>query len=237
MLTVEDILADALVECGDEGYRKYTRGWYVAQIKFALQELEFDTLFRTEFLDEIIPSTLRVNTPEGGFGIVGVWVYNGGRFSNDATRVYRKSGMMTNGGGDGYAANNVQGMEDEQVNNTPADTVSYYYGIQNGVLMLSDACSAFQKCRIVYKGFSKSIMDMAIIPPMIREAVLKFVVVKYFSAEMAKDRSMAAIYDRKYAELYRPMRASVWDNARYRLSRLSPDQLRTIKLYWGHPPV
>ena len=236
MISVDEILADALIECADEGYRKRTKGWYVAQVKHSLQELEFDTHFNVRFTDEVIPSTLRLSTPDGAFSISGVWVYNGENFSGDAQRVYHKFGMNSNGGGDGYAANNVQGMVDSLVDNSPEGSVDYFYGSQNGVIILSPACASYQKVRIVYKGFTKSIMGLPIIPPMIRESVLGFVVVKFYKGEMATDRSAAPLYDRHFRELYYPRGNSVWDNAKYRLTRLSPDMIRTLQLYWGVPP-
>lgn len=239
LLTVDDILADVLLECGDEDYHKRTKGWYIATIKHALQELEFDTKFNEQFHDEVIPSNLRVPTPEGSFGMVGVWVYTGSVFSETyARRVYRKMNMLTNGDGDGYAANNVMGMTDEQVTSQTSGSVKYFYGVQNGALVLSDGCEAFTKVRMVYKGFTKSIMGIAIIPPMLREAIAGYTTVKFFASVLDENpRRYAPTYDRKKNDLYYPPRNSVWDNAKRRVARMSPDTLSTIKLYWGQPPI
>jgi hypothetical protein len=242
LLTVDDVLADALLECGDEGYRKRTKGWYIATVKHALQELEFDVKFNTQFHDEVIPSNLRVPTPEGAFNMIGVWGYSGGQFAEtSARRIYRKMEMLTNGGGDGYAANNVMGMVDEQVGNQPTGSVKYFYGVQNGAIILSPECAIFTKVRMAYKGFTKSVMNVAIIPPMLREAIVGYVVVKFFSSMLDENpRQYSATYDRKKNDLYVPnsrLSLSVWDNAKRRVARISPDELRTVRLYWGNPPM
>lgn len=238
MLTVGDVLADVVRDCSDEDFRKRTKGWYVAQVKHALQELEFDTNFNRQFFDEVIPSNQRVELPEGSFGIKGVYVYDGTFTESESKRVYRKVNAFSNGGGDGFAAGNMQGNSDQQVPHQAANTVDYYYGVQGGVMILSDGCMAYSKVRVVYNGFTQSVMGVAVIPPMIREAVAQFVTVKFFSSMMGEDpRMYAPIYDRKYAALYTPMRFSVWDNAKRRVSRLSSDTIRTIKLYWGQPPI
>lgn len=239
LLTVDDILADVLLECGDEDYRKRTKGWYIAQIKHALQELEFDTKFNEQFHDEIIPSNLRVPTPEGSFSMVGVWGYTGGEFNPSyARRIHRKIGAYSNGGGDGYAANNVMGMVDDQVANDTVGSVKYFYSVQNGALILSDECVVFTKVRMTYKGFTKSIMNVAVIPPMIREAVVGYTVVNFFKSVLDEDpRRYSATYDRKKSDLYYPPMRSVWDNAKRRITRMGEDEMRTVRIYWGQPPI
>jgi hypothetical protein len=240
MLTVDDVLADVVRDCADEDYRKRTKGWYVAQIKHALQELEFDTQFNPQFYDDVIPSTMRVNLPEGSFGVRGIYVYSGVFAESTAKKVYRKLGGFSNGAGDGMAANNMQGNSDEFVTHQGSDSVDFYYVVNNGIIILSDACSSYSKVRIVYNGFTKSVMNVAIIPPMVRSAVAGFATVNFFSSMMGEDpRMYAPIYDRKYAALYNPppRQLSVWDNAKKRISRISPDTMRTIKLYWGQPPI
>ena len=45
-VSVNEILADVLKITNDDGFKINTRGWYISQIRQALQELSFDTFFR-----------------------------------------------------------------------------------------------------------------------------------------------------------------------------------------------
>lgn len=240
MISVEEILADVVRECQDTNYRRRTKGWYVSQVKYGLQELEFDVEFNIKFMDELIPSVLRIPLPERGFNVRGVWVYNGGNFQpENAVRVYRKLDMMTNGGGDGYVSSNIAGMPDRFVQNSTSHSNDFYYGVQGGSIQLSDSCGSYAKVRVVYNSYTDDLSAPAI-PVFVREALSMYGAMKFFESCMPENpRLYAPLYDRKYNSLYRPRVArldSVWETAKRRMKKSSKDLRRTVMMYWGIPP-
>lgn len=196
--------------------------------------------FNIKFMDGVIPSNLRVPLPERAFNVRGVWVYTGDQFvPENAVRVYRKLNMMSNGGGDGYVANNVAGMPDTHVVNSSDSAIRYYYGVQGGSAILSNDCALFTRYRIVYNSYTDDLTTPSI-PVALREAISMYAVLKFYESVMSENpRLYAPIYDRKYNALYKPKAArldSTWDTAKRRMKKSSKDTLRTVMSYWGIPP-
>ena len=76
-VSVNEILADVLKITNDAGFKMNSRGWYISQIRQALQELSFDTFFDERNEELIIPNDLRVEMPKGAFNLKPLVAYAG----------------------------------------------------------------------------------------------------------------------------------------------------------------
>ncbi|PHS03991.1 MAG: hypothetical protein COA88_14665 [Kordia sp.] len=194
-VTSNEILADVLKVVGDVELRFNSKGYYVSQIQQALEELSFDTFFdeRNESFD--ISSNLRVELPKGAFNIKQVYLFRGDdcNFGSQSQIVYHKRNFINDGSGNNYVARDKYNNDDpfyrsrnhsvhdaghhssQHNNNGHGINNLFFYGIQQGVVMLSDSCRKFEKVMIVFNGMGADIGDMPVIPNFFRQAVKDFV--------------------------------------------------------------
>ena len=103
-VSVNEILADVLKITNDSGFKINTRGWYISQVRQALQELSFDTFFDEKNEELIIPNDLRVDMPKGAFNLKQLFLFNGTKCNvgSNTPTVWYKQNYWT--GGNGYLA-------------------------------------------------------------------------------------------------------------------------------------
>lgn len=197
-VSVNEILADVLKLTNDVDFRINTRGWYISQIRQALQELSFDTFFdeRNEELE--IPHDLRIPMPKGAFNLKQMFLFNGTKCNvgQNTPNVWYKQNYWT--GGNGYLArdkwnNNGDPFYRNRNGNPQArnevelgsDSQLYYFGMQNGLIMLSESCRKYEKIMIFYNGIGGEAGDLPVIPVHLRQAVKDYVTLNALDAIIA----------------------------------------------------
>ena len=204
-ITVNNTLYDVLWQCEDEGYIKRSRGWYVSQVRRALEELAFDTFFDEQVRDYDLDGTkLALEMPEGAFNIHDIFLFNASCCSPaTSVRVYWKRNMTNRGYGSNYTARhqgdgslagsvNNHLEDDPYFNKTMLSGSEYYANIQNGIIMFSSNSASYSRVRLVFNGIGSDIGDAPIIPRFFREAVVAFVVEKYYYWYRVKNKDEKA---------------------------------------------
>ncbi len=189
-VSVNEILADVLRVTNDSGFKISTKGWYISQIRQALQELSFDTYFDERNEELIIPDDLRVEMPKGSFNLKQIYLFNGDKCNvgQNTPNVYFKQNFWT--GGNGFLArdkwnNNGDpfyrsrtGSPNPQARNEVtlgSRSQLYFFGIQNGLIMLSDSCRKFEKIMVFFNGIGGELDNTPVIPQFFRQAVKDYV--------------------------------------------------------------
>lgn len=199
-VSVNEILADVLKITNDAGFKVNSRGWYISQIRQALQELSFDTFFDERNEELLIPNDLRVEMPKGAFNLKQIFLFNGTKCNvgNNTPNVWYKQNYWT--GGNGYLArdkwdNNGDPFYRTRSGNPQArnevrlgsDSQLYYFGIQNGLIMLSESCRKYEKIMIFYNGIGGEIDNTPVVPQFFRQAVKDYVSSYGLEASIAQE--------------------------------------------------
>ena len=256
MVSIDEILADVTRNVDDEDMRIRPKGWYVRKIKQGLENLAFQTFFDKRWSDYNMPENLKLEYPKGAFNLIDIFVFNSKSCDPDATeqddgivcdvrdmqRVMFKNNFISKGKDYGYTARNHAGnVKDRFIRSFTNDSDILYYGVQNGVIMLSDYCQYFDKIRIVYNGIGSDIHSSKIIPPFCREAIVKYVTCETFFSLKAKDHAKyRLLWSDANTDLYSARsrsEASVWDEAKYRLKALDKKQREDLAEYFSRPDI
>lgn len=259
-ISVNEILADVVKLVADPRMDFYSRGAYTSLVQQALEGLAFDTFFDEKRESFNFPKdNLSLEMPLGSFNIREIYLFNGTEC--DITRsqkVWHKRNYYTKG--EGYFANNkgnntgdpfydshsikYRNNLDNSVNYGYArrlhDDVNnhYFYNIQNGIIMFSSACRAYERVHIVFNGTGCDIGDEPIIPLFLREAVKDFVCEEVLRAKMAIDPKMStlwSIYEKRLNRDYKYGYDGSWYRAEYRVKTLSAAARADLKEYLGRP--
>lgn len=190
-VTVNEILADVLTVVDDESFKLNSKGYYTSQVQQALEELAFESFFDEQSASFDIPKNLRIDIPRGAFNIKNMYLFNGDECNiTNSVPVYIKQNFINAPSGQGYVANNkgVNGLDKIQ-SDTAREQVPnnlFFYGVQNGMIMLSSNCSAYDKLFIQYNGIGQDINDSPIVPLFLRQAVKDYVIIKALQVKIAK---------------------------------------------------
>jgi len=227
LLPANTILADVLPQIDDLEQKKLNRGWYLRQVKTALDELNFETQFNERFQDIKLPHSMKIDIPKGVWNLRDIFLFN---YDTDkccqigqSVRCFHKSNFLTQGNDLGYTARNKTGQQDPFTKIQANDANINFFNIQNGIIMFSVSCNKFSHFRIVYNGIASEIEDVGIVPRMARNAVVQYVVVEAFSALKARDKNFRLLWSDARTTLYTPKskyELSTWDEAKYRLKTL-----------------
>ena len=76
-ISINEVLSDVLVAMQDVDTRKLTPGFYRAQVRNAIDELGFDTVFTEGSIDRPIPSNHIVTFPSSAYRIKDIQIYTG----------------------------------------------------------------------------------------------------------------------------------------------------------------
>lgn len=234
-LSIQNILADALVMLNDEDQKLLTPGYYTAAVKNGLDELGFDISFLPVTTDILLPDDLILTMPVGAFNLTQIHIYSGtpdnvGYVEN----VYWKKGARTQGKGTGYTADshhwNVTDPFFYRCNVNEASL--YYFSVQNGLIRLSDACAGYTYARLTYDGIpSKNLSTVRMVPPEVREALVLYVVEKGAASIKARDGKYRVIQIDAANQLDRYGLNGAWHLAQDRLVRLDKKMLKDIIEY------
>jgi hypothetical protein len=242
-ITVDDAITDITPMVDDEEMRQRSKGWYTKQVRDALTELGFDTLFDERNFVAAIPTSLVIDLPEGFAGMKNMWVFNGPVCAPGCREnVYIKKNMIRHGAGN-YYANNREGMRDALMERSmPQENNNFYYaGEQNGKLMLSSSCASFESIYVVYGGLGSDIGKAPIIPEYLKTAVVDYVVYNAVRFLHAKDPNRWAqslnVADKALNGGGRPQLGS-WHKAMVRVAQIDPKEVADLRLTlssFGYP--
>lgn len=259
MISPDEILADVLKFAGDESFKDNSKGYYLSQIQQALQELAFDTFFdkRTEFFD--VPENLVLDMPKGTFNLRQVYLFNGEECNiAKSQNVYWKRNYFTKGKGflakdkglnnnDPFYQSRTLGLSDrDNVNHGPSFrrvhtnssiTQSYYFNVQNGMIMLSSNARNFQKIAIEFNGTGVDIGEVPFIPQFFREAVKSWVLDSVYKIKMANApptefNRWQTLWSINNTQLRKPY-TGLWEEAQVRVKSIDAKQREDIKEYLG----
>lgn len=242
-VTVGDILADVLKVVKDSDYKTNSRGWYVSQIQQSLEDLSFDTFFFQINKTLPIPENLSVPMPKGTFNIRQIYAHNGDQCDfGSAVNVYHKRNMINSPSGRDYLARDRWGnhrdpfhLNRSRVHENPNGV--YFFGIQNGIIMLSSSCKVFDHITVVYNGVHTDIGEVPVVPTFLRQAVKLRVTV-----EALKVKLVDAIGTPEYTQWNNVLQLhkndledpydGEWIKAERRAKTLDAKQREDIKMYF-----
>lgn len=243
-VTVNEILADVLKIVGDTDFKKNSPGWYTSQVRQALQELSYDTFFDEHNKSFPVPENLRLEMPKGSFNLKQVYLFNGTDCDiRNAQVVYHKRNFINDNSGSGYVARDRWENENDpfhkrRIRNQAQPDHLHYFGVQNGLIMLSPSCSSFDKVLLVYNGVSTDIKEVPVVPNYLRQAVKGWVAVEAISVIMASKIgtqeythwfSLHNLHDGKLNHPYE----GDWVKAERRVSALDNKHRQDMKEYFS----
>lgn len=245
-VTPESLLREVTVRINDPEYKSgLTRGWYMQQLRDALDELSFDTFFETLTKDFEFPSeNFQMELPTGCFNVKEMYLWDGD-CCNVATsrKVYWKREFNNMPNGVGYTGSRVRNSStlnyDPFMPNdyypVPLDNNNLFWAnIQNGLIMFSTSCGTYPKVRLVYSGTMGAIDEVPCIPRFFQVYIKDFVSVRFFETMMARDpRTYATLYDRTKAKFEDPRTGSYY-KAQDRAKMMDGWERDALKEYLSH---
>lgn len=235
LASIETILADVLPAINDEDTRLLSIGWYRRVIKAGLEKLNFHTKFDQRYLDLDMPEDLKMEMPAGSWEIRDLFAFTGDCCKVGASsRIFKKSNYLSKGKDMGYTARNKSGQWDYFIIPFQNDSSLLYYGIQRGLIMLSEACSGFEKVRIVFNGTPTDIHATKMIPHFAKEALIAYTVERAFFTLKVRDPKYRAMWVDAKIDLYSPSSVSEWskwDNAKWLLKDIDKKEWDDLAEY------
>lgn len=258
-LTANEILSDVLKWVDDERYEINSSGFYISLVQQALEGLAFDTFFDTKQFDCPFPKDdLRLEMPIGSFNMKHIYIYNGASCDiRQAQKVWYKANYYRTGGKGQYFADNRatgsrdpffpnHGVHDREIHlhnpmNIPRPgnlDHTYFYNIQNGIIVFSSVCRNFEKVHLEFNGTGCDIGEVPIIPQFLREAVQDFVAESTLRIRMAKDsRAWSSLWSVYAKRLNRDQEYGIatgsWYRAGYRVRNMSASKRADLLEYFG----
>lgn len=239
-VTVNEILADVLSVVDDENFNLRSRGYYTSQIQQALEELAIESFFDHRTVTVKIPEDLRIEIPKGTFNLKNMYLFNGDECNIEtSTPVYLKKNFINAPSGNGYVANNKGRNDRDRFHKdsfreeNPSNL--FFYGIQNGMIMLSSSCKSYENLFIELNGLGQELDDLPIIPIFLRQAVKDYVAIKVLQVKIAK--VPMAEYNRwlSILNVHKESKGNdftgSWMEAQRRVRRLDDKARRDIKNY------
>lgn len=241
-ISINEVLSDVLVALNDESTRKLNAGFYRAQVRNALDELGFSTLFVEGQIDVLIPHNNIIPFPASAYRIKNVHIYTGtpddiGYVQN----VYWKKNARTEGFGKGYTSNNHPGNYSDIYFASSNPTwgsadIAYFFSFVNGNITLSDACASYDYFRAIYDGIPSGILDDAkMVPPECRKAVVLWAIEKCASFLKLKDPAYRTVQIDASAQLDEYGFSGAWHEAKMRLKYLGRKVIRDVLEYNARP--
>jgi len=253
-VTVDDVLADVLLLVDDENTRRQSKGYYVSQIQQALEKLSLETFFKEITKDLPMGSDGRIPIPKGCFNLKQVYLFQGDTCDPTCMQnVYHKRNLSLSGSGNVVFSRNRIGHNDAFHQSSPRGRIDsrrggaintneslnnlYLYGTQDGTVMFSPNCRAFQNVRFIYNGFHTEIGDKPIVPTMFREATKVYVVVEALKVRLAKSIGTAeyphvnALLQNHKNDLEHPFDGK-WQNAKHLIKRLDSKHREDLAMYY-----
>lgn len=240
-ISIEEIMADVTENCNDKATRVMSKGWYIAQIRLAMDEMGFDAKFDVRYEDFKLNGIMNFEMPKGSWNLRDIFVWNqdpnGCCIVNSSHRVFHKSNFLSKGLQQGYTARNKTGQYDYFTVPFSSDSSVMFYNIQNGLVMLSDACQTYEYCRLVFNGLASTIDEAKIVPHFARQAIIMWVTEKFWFKKKATGDPQARTQwiDSRNVLYTAPNREkdSLWVEAEKRFKRLDKKHWEDLNEYFG----
>jgi hypothetical protein len=233
--SIGEVLADVLLNVGDADMRLLTPGFYRTQVKYAMDELGFDTLFYDMFEDIEMPDDLILEMPKGAYNILNLTIFKGTPENmTNAENVYWRRGAV----GKGYSTGVTARVNLGSSGNDPFVKIPsigggvYYFATQNGVIRLSDSCKGFDFARIHTSGIPSMLMDeVKIVPPEARKAISLWVTEKAAGTLKVNDAKYRTLQIDAVSQLDEYGYNGAWHQAVMRMKELDKKKLRDVLEY------
>lgn len=233
-VTPENILADVLPLVGDLDFRKgLTKGWYISQVQAAVERLALDTYFNVVTKDCTFPTrTLQDKLPSNCFNIREMYLWNGDCCTPQSSVIVHYKRLYNNKpGGADYTAlrKDGNGGQEQDPFYQPwvqgfslynGDRNLHYANIQNGLIMFSSNCSSWSNYRIVYNGMGGEFGEQPIIPRILRDVVIDFVVERVYRAMAAREPRLYRVLQQDAFERLFNRQIGTWWEAMRRISSM-----------------
>lgn len=189
-ISPDEIIAEATELVMDTAMRRFSYGNYLSQVQRALAELAFDTYFDDRAAEFEIPDTLVIDVNSIGMvSLERIFVFNGECTPDNIQPVWYARGF-TRFRGAGFKQQKGTGNGNPIMDDVYSHGAStLYYSIIDGQIMLSDACSAYAKVMLRYRGMGCKLGDKPIVPNELREAVTNYVAIKQVTKLLSEDPS------------------------------------------------
>lgn len=240
LVSMDEILADVLVNVDDSATKMMSKGWYISQMQQALEELSFDTFFNKLDSFEDLPKNLKLIPPKGMFNLIEVYGIMGDCDNiQSSTLIYYKKGLLVGKDGIGITSRDNYRNENDPFHlrrGSFATTNIHTVSMQNGILHFSSNCLAFDKIRLEYNGVLCNIGEVPTVPSFFRQAVKDWISVKALVVK-CKDTAGTAEYNHWYrmlqdtkAEKDHPFDGS-WIKAERRAKSIDLKERRDMNIY------
>lgn len=182
-----EITASVMANVGDAGVM--SDGYYNGLIVRAMKELALDTFFDHRTFTKAVPSSLMVTMPEDFAGLKKVFAYSGTQCEPSAMKNAHYHDRMTRQGGGAYFAENRGWNGTDPV----ADNLWYnepnvlFFGLQDGVLMLSSGFTAYENVYVEYNGTGTKFGDEPLIPAWAQQAIIDWCTVEALRPKVAEN--------------------------------------------------
>jgi hypothetical protein len=238
-ISINEVLADVTVALGDRDERRLSHGFYKAQVRNAMDELGFSTVFLEGFEDTEIPADHKIVLPAAAYRIKNLHIFKGTPDNiTTMSNVYWKKGAHSEGFETGFTANYYPGSNDPYYgNNLRSYGESIYWFIfHGGDIVLSDGCADFDYVRVVYDGIPSGILDEAgLIPPEARKAVVLWTIEKCASFLKVDDSKYRTIQLDAASQLDEYGYNGAWQEAKRRIKYLGKKIRRDVIEYNNRP--
>jgi hypothetical protein len=239
-ISINEVLADVTVALDDQEERLLNHGFYVAQVRNAIDELGFDTVFYEDHADREIPANNIIVVPSNVYRIKNLHLFTGAPDNIESTaNLYWKKGARDLGGKDrGYTANFYPGIDDLYYGNSfsSAET-AYWFKFHNGNIILSDGCTSWDYIRIVYDGIpsNSNLSEANMIPPEVRKALVLWAIEKCSGTLKVRDAKYRTIQLDAARDLDEYGQRGAWHEAKMRLKYMGKKFLRDTLHYSDRP--
>lgn len=236
-VTANEIIADVTTMVDDEGFKKFSLGFYMSYVQQALSDLAFDSYFDERVWTTPITS-LCLDMPSGMFSIDDVFVFNGDECdANNVQTVYWGKNHYNHGGawfrkqrGD----NGNDPLTEDAVSTTTAAT-TLFYNTYEGQIHLSDACGSWEMLMVKYKGMGVTFGDVPLIPHELRTAIKNRVAMDVIAIMYSRDPQRwigpLQMIKRDHHGGNGPLDVGTWKQAMRRVQSRSKKQIDDLKKY------
>lgn len=208
-VSANEIMADVYGAVGDPKGARFSDGFMISQIQQALAEMGMTTLFEERLWTHEIDGHTELDLPSGVVNIDKLFVFFGNECTASSSQpVWWMKDWFRTGAAQFKeqkgADNNNFIMEDVMYNTTAGQVLGY--NTLNGKLMLTNACLAYEKVMMKYRGLGCDFGSAPAIPHVLRQAVKDWVIL-----ECLKHKQWDAV-DARVTQAMREAKESYYGN-------------------------
>lgn len=212
-------------------------GWYLSACQQAITELGFHTMFDQRIWTGLIPESLTVDMPNGLINIVHLWAFSGNTCNqNSRANIWHATGFFRENKAQFKEQAGTQWNDPIMDNTLTAPQVNevLFYNTLGNKLMLSDACGAYEKVFMEYRGIGVDFGEAPVIPYYLMDAVKWWMAVEALQIlalerqEVATDRALATAKDNLDGNRMKP---GAWLTAKRRVQGSNRKEMEDTMKY------